>query len=342
MSQRGGGVKRSSWLIFRRRLLVVRLLLRGPHTKEALVAAVQQDMRGEGYIGHAASAFKKDLDALKQEYGCKIRFCRSRNVYTLDDLGELALFDLPDTCLEALAFLDASFPQGAAIPEHAYIRDLLNRVDLLLPEARRQCQPGQRQKVSLRMPETAAESIDPRVIKTAKRAAELGQELRFAYRSNSPDGTISTYRVAPYEVFFHPDGHCYLDATLLEANPRDSDGHIPAAMHYRIDRIIAPSIEILPTKLPPQRIQPPTYQVRYWLHPNVARRRDVAAHLPQTQIVYQDDGSAMVSATTSNLWQARQTLLHYGSACRVLDPPELVALFQKAIREMAQLYEITC
>lgn len=110
MSDGVGGTKRSSWLIFRRRLTVIRLLMRGPLSKDALVEAVQREMRGEGYVGDVANAFKKDLDALKIEYGCKIGFRRSSKVYALDDLGELALLDLPETCMEALAFLDASFP----------------------------------------------------------------------------------------------------------------------------------------------------------------------------------------------------------------------------------------
>ncbi|MEI6777335.1 MAG: WYL domain-containing protein [Chloroflexales bacterium] len=341
MSDRRGGTKRSSWLIFRRRLIIIRLLLRSPLTKDAVIEAIQREMHGEGYVGDSANAFKNDLDTLKAEYGCHIVFHRTSKVYVLDNLGELALLDLPDTCMEALSFLDSSFPRGAAIPEHAYIRDLLDRIMLLLPVTRQNQHRDQRRTVSLHMTETSADRIDSRVMKKAKRAAALGQELEFDYHDNSADGTVTHHRVAPYEVFFRPDGHCYLDATLLDVHPRDPAARLPAAIHYRLDRIVPTSMSILPNKIPPLRSQPDVFIVRYWLHPNVARRRDVAEHLPHTTIDYQEDGSALVTATTTNVWQARQILLRYGSACRVLDPPELVELFHKAIQEMTERYEVT-
>ena len=72
--------------------------------------------------------------------------------------------------------------------------------------------------------------------------------------------------------------------------------------------------------------------------PMVARRRDVAAYFPNTQISYHDDGSASVTATVTNLWQARQILLRYGDACVVSEPPELVALFRATARGLSALY----
>ena len=45
-----GGTKRSSWLIFRRRLALVRTLLRGPLPREGLIEAVNQDMQGLSLI----------------------------------------------------------------------------------------------------------------------------------------------------------------------------------------------------------------------------------------------------------------------------------------------------
>lgn len=97
-------------LVFRRRLVLIRTLLRGPLTCDELIAAVNQEMQGEAYVGDVASALKHDLDALKDEYGCRIAYRRQSKRYTLEDLGELALLDLPDACLAALAFLEQSFP----------------------------------------------------------------------------------------------------------------------------------------------------------------------------------------------------------------------------------------
>ena len=56
MTRYGGGIKRSSQLTFRRRLLLVRLLLRGPATAEELIEAIQRELGTEGYpaeIGRA-------------------------------------------------------------------------------------------------------------------------------------------------------------------------------------------------------------------------------------------------------------------------------------------------
>ncbi len=53
-----------------------------------------------------------------------------------------------------------------------------------------------------------------------------------------------------------------------------------------------------------------------------------------------DDESATVTAKATNLWQARQTLFRYGSACVVEEPPDLVELFKKAIREMVDAYDL--
>ncbi|NJM08353.1 WYL domain-containing protein, partial [Candidatus Gracilibacteria bacterium] len=55
-------------------------------------------------------------------------------------------------------------------------------------------------------------------------------------------------------------------------------------------------------------------------------------------ITYHDDGSATVTATVTNLWQARQILLRYGDACCVQEPPELVALLRKTALGLTAIY----
>lgn len=76
---------------------------------------------------------------------------------------------------------------------------------------------------------------------------------------------------------------------------------IHAAIDYRLDRIVPGSVKVLPTMLPPERVVPRFYPLRYHLLPVVARRRDVAAYFPNTQIEYHDDGSATVTTTVTNL-----------------------------------------
>src|SRR5690606_3287481 len=63
MTRQSGGIERSSWLTFRRRLLLVRLLLRGPASSADLIASVQAELGDEGYPPAANAALKHDLDA---------------------------------------------------------------------------------------------------------------------------------------------------------------------------------------------------------------------------------------------------------------------------------------
>jgi predicted DNA-binding transcriptional regulator YafY len=310
--------------------------LRGPAPAAELIAAAQAELGDEGYPPAAAAALKHDFDTLKAEYGCQIVFQRERGVYALIDLGELALLDLPSECMEALAFLDASFPAGSALPEQAHLRALLDRVLRLLPAARQQ--QYQQHRTAMRLNISGGTGrIDSGVLTTVKRAIDERRELVFMYLSTFDTDVPRRHRVAPYGIFFRPEGHAYLDATLLEVTPARGET-LHAAIDYRLDRIVAGTAAVLPAMLPPQRLQPRTYTLRYRLLPAVARRRDVATYFPNTRIVYHEDGSATVTAIVTNLWQTRQILLRYGDACEVLDPPELIALFRKTAAGLANLY----
>jgi predicted DNA-binding transcriptional regulator YafY len=332
----GGGTKRSSWLTFRRRLLLVRALLRGPATSAELIAGINGELGEQGYPEAAAAALKHDFDALKGEYGCQILYDRVSRRYRLAELGELALLDLPDECMEALAFLEASFPEGAGLPEHANLRELLERVVLLLPPAR-QAQHRRRNSTIRLGVGRGAGRIDPDTLSRLKHAIEGRRELAFDYLGTFDGEGPRRHRVAPYGITFRPEGHGYLDATVLEVTPKGGEA-LHAAIDYRLDRIVAGSAEVLPTVLPPIRVSPRSYALRYTLAPQVARRRDLAAYFPQTQIVYKDDGSAEVTAQVTNLWQTRQILLRYGDACHVHEPAELVALLRKTAQGLSELY----
>jgi predicted DNA-binding transcriptional regulator YafY len=340
MTRRTGGTKRSSQLTFRRRLLLVRLLLRGPASGEALIGAVQRELGDEGYPPNAQAALKHDLDALKAEYGCQIAFQRAAGGYVLVDLGELALLDLSDAALEALAFLDASFPAGTALPELANVRALLDQVVRLLPESRQEQHQRHRAATRLSIPAQGGGRIDSSVLAIVKRAIDERRELAFKYLSTFDTGAPRRHRVAPYGIFFRPEGHVYLDATLLDVQPRGGET-LHAAIDYRLDRIVVGTAEVLPAVLLPERLQPRRYALRYRLHPNVARRQDVAAYFPDTRIAYDEEGGATVTATVTNLWQTRQILLRYGDACTVLEPPELVALFHKTAQGLYDRYHDT-
>jgi predicted DNA-binding transcriptional regulator YafY len=341
MTKRIGGKKRSSLLTFRRRLLLVRLLLRGAATKEELIAGVQRELGDEGFPPAATSALKHDFDSLKAEFGCVIKFQRRTGHYVLRDLGDLSLLDLPDNCMEALAFLETSFPPGTDLPKHANIRSLLDRILLLLPDERKEQHTNTNQQgaISLQMPGRATSRIDPKVLSKVKRGIQQRQEIVFDYLSRYDEGDEPRrHRVTPYNIYFTPEGHGYLDATLLDVSPKANHPPRYVAISYRLNRIVPGSVQILPTVLPPERIQPVVYDIKYKLVPLVARRRDVATYFPESKISYHRDGSATVTAKVTNLWQTRQVLLRYGSACTVLEPPELVQMFQETAEGFAEIY----
>ncbi|HMP39745.1 MAG TPA: WYL domain-containing protein [Roseiflexaceae bacterium] len=339
MKRRTGGTKRSSWLTFRRRLLIVRLLLQGPSSSDDLIATVQATLGDDGYPAAAAAALKHDLDALKGEYNCRIVFQREHARYVLEDPGELALLDISGELLEALAFLDASYPAGTAIPEQAALRALIDRVIQLLPAQQSYELQSRRSRSRSQLAMTGSGRIDPTVLLTVRRAIDEKKELAFKYWSTHDIGAPRRHRVAPYAITFRPEGYGYLDATLLEVTPGGNEPSL-AVIDYRLDRIVPGTVQVLARPVPEPRPEPRPYQLRYWLHPNVARRRDVVAYFPSTDVAYYDDGSAIVSATVTNLWQARQILLRYGDSCRVLEPVELVTLFRETASGMASIYGI--
>ncbi len=338
MTRVAGGTKRSSWLAFKRCLVIVRLLLREPRSREELIDGVRAELGEEAYPSAAESALKHDLDALKREYGCEIVCDRKSGRYALRHLGELTLLDLPDVCLEALAFLQHSFPTGSDLEEHANIPVLLQRVLDALPPLRREQYQASRTALRLQLTGSATRRVHESVLTTVRRAARQRRELQFRYLE--ADGSERQHRVAPYHVFFRPEGHAYLDATVLEVIPAGPPARL-TAVEYRLDRIVPGSAQILSQVLPPVRPAPPSYRLRYRLTPAVAKRRDVAAYFPETEIVYHDDGSATVSATITNLWQARQILLRYGDGCMVEEPPELIEKFQETARGLAAIYGVT-
>ena len=338
VKQRPRGDKRSSWATFRRRLILVRTMLRGPATVDALIRAVKAEQGDDAYPPAAALAVKHDLQALRDEFGCKIRYVREQLVYTLEDLGELALLDLPDDGLEALAVLDASFPDDAPLGANDRVRRLLNHVLALLPAARRDAIGRRYVLPHITWSVSHDEVVDARILSVVRQAISLKRQLAFDYRSNyDPDDQPRHYSVAPYLLYFR-DGHTYLDTTVLRA-PDDMVRLTLRAIQFRLDRIVTRSARMLSETLPDERPQQPVYELVYVLAPAVARNRDVSHWFPHTAITYRNDGSARVTAQATNIWQARQILMRYIEHCRVLSPPELVELMRQTATRLAALYE---
>lgn len=330
-ARRGRGTKRSSWLTFHRRLFLVRRLVRGPATPDELIADARAQFDAEIYPRRARTALRHDLDALERQFECLIaRDANGR--LSIGEYGRLALLDLPHTDLEALRFLANSFGESP-LPNAPQVAALLDRLEALLPAERRR----QLEQVgpTLRI-EAPRLSAGPDAALVERLRGALGRQfVSFLYRSTfATDGQLVTHRVAPYGLLLR-DGHTYLFAFCHECPIREVAGRY---IHYRVDRIVAESLQLHPTQLnvgpPPQR----TYPLRYTLAPEVARQRDVGLWFPQSEVRFLADGSAEVRAETSDLWQARQILLRYREQCRVFEPPELIAMIRESLSRMAALY----
>lgn len=333
--RRRGGDKRSSQLIHRRRLFLIRRLIRGPATAQELIDeanATFTDVPEGIYPADASAALRHDIAALRKEYGCGIDR-DDDGVYMLKSPGNLALIDLPDGEIEAVAFLLDVY-EKSDLPIAAQINAFLERIESLMPDDRRNLLRSLTASPQVDRPQAPAEGVAEMM--QALKGVLRKREVEFDYCSpHTPDGAPRRHRVAPLE-FVYREGHTYLDAFCLESDVPDLAGQF---VLYRLNRIVPGSVRRLPQALR-RDYRRPTYPLRYWLAPAVARRRDVAEWFPQTRIEYADDGSATVTAETDDLWRAHQVLMRYREHCRVLEPAPLVEMMRASIQRMAELYEI--
>jgi predicted DNA-binding transcriptional regulator YafY len=326
-----GGDKRSSWLTFQRRLFLVRRLIRGSAAATTLIDAARVAFDEEIYPPDAQAALRHDLAALRAEFGCDIRYSPADG-YTLAHPGRLALLDLPDGELESLAFLLDAFADSP-LPNGTQVAALLNRIIALLPDDRQQQLRRSPPYPHVEQPETTGDAAAS-MLRMLKRAIRR-RLVTFEYRASlRPGAEPVLHRVAPYDLIYR-DGHTYLDAYCHDCT---LDGLANRYNLYRLDRIVSETLTLLPNQLPPGEMPRHSVRLVYRLSPEVAWLRDIARWFPESQVTYHDDGSALVTGHSSDLWQARQILLRYREHCRVLEPPELVEMMRSSIERMRHIY----
>ena len=137
------------------------------------------------------------------------------------------------------------------------------------------------------------------------------------------------------------DGHLYLWGYCLEWQSRSERRQKNDYIEYRVQYMVSGSAEILPTKVPPGTHKPRVVRLCYELSPIVARN-GVTRHFANME-VREDAGAngwTVVTAEAKSAWRAAKKLMHYGENCRVLEPPEMVALVRKWVGEMARMYGV--
>jgi predicted DNA-binding transcriptional regulator YafY len=330
--RRGGGIRRSSSVTFHRRLWLVRRLVRGAATAHELVTDAQHTFGKEIYPHNVTAALHHDFDALRELFDCTIKRMHD-GCYALVDYGHLALLDLNDEELETLSFMVTLFSANVT-PNAVQVQRLLERIIALLPTERRAIFNSATRHLRLEVPETITQP-DVELLKRLQH--HLGQQyIRFRYRStHSPAHIEEEHRVAPYRLLVR-DGHTYLEAFCLAAPHAEI---INRYVTYRVDRIIPESLVVEPKRMPPTAPPRKTWQIRYRLTAQVARQRDIALWFTNSSVTFLPDGSAEITAQTTDLWQARQILFCYREHCQVLEPPELIDMIRTSLQKMQECYQ---
>ncbi len=322
--------RRSSTLKIQRQLLLLKLLVAEAHPAAVLIAQINAQLPG-AYPAAAKAALRHDLRALRTTFKCQINYVHGRG-FVLVDAGDFKLVQLDAHALRALRHLRSTVADTA--PEREIITALVNQITAHLTAGQQALADAAEPVINLDGPRITY-SDDQRTLQKLGQAKALRRWVTFRYRSNMR-GMDETHQVAPVELFKR-DGHTYL-LGYCRQGPAAMVERVGGYVDYRVDYMLPASVELLPDRLPPQLPKRRQWQVVYELSPEVARNQHVAHWLPETQIEYRDDGSALVTAVTHNLWQARQTLLRYLDACRVLEPAELVAMMAATARDLLALY----
>lgn len=321
-------------------LIIAQRLQRGPATQEELISAVCKQLELEVY-GQAKSQasikrFHNDLQRLRDRLGIEISFDHKNGVYILASLGSLALLDLPDPALDAIAFLTETF--DAQAPHHDEIRLLLDTLTGFLSDERRRDLAHQRSLLQIDLKRTDADEINPRTQEKIEQACIERRRLEFLYGSPSQqDQQPRCHEVEPYELIYRRK-HYYLRAFCLYTDGPRGKRIQERVFYYRLGRIVPDSVKLLPQTMPPVPRRVPKYPVRYELKPKIARK-GVTHHFDDMEVEMREDGSALVQGYTDDVFWASRELLYYGAGCRVLGGSEMLREMHRLVEGMAKVYK---
>lgn len=311
MSQSQRGACESQWYVLKRCLVMVALLLReGCLEKNELMAGVSAALGQSAYGDNPYKALEHDLGRLRKHLGITLTY-RPGAGYILDDLGVLRIFDLPADAIQTLAFLQDNF--GPEAPNGAEVRRLIQYLLAAMPpqravEIRRRALPN----LGLRK----LDQVDPQSQALLVEGVSQRRQVRFDYlapRHKQPG--LRTHTVEPLDLQVK-HGHLYLIAYGLEYySPVTGVSRVADIMRdFRVDSIISGTIQLLPGKVAEAR-RPKSYRLRYLLHPDIVRHRQVTPRFPETEVQIRPDGFAEITAVITDPFGAAQELLHYGAKC---------------------------
>lgn len=330
----------SSNLPMFRSLSILRRLRRGPAAWQDLVDWVHVDEDPTAYRDVDQKAGRKrvenDIKRLR-DWGVQIEFRNGE--YHLLSYGDFHPIYLTEAELDTLAFLAEAFRPGA--PNGDAVQHLVQQIGDWLPERQRDSIPLRRQRLRIDLRRRDSDQIPPQVQAMVDRAIQQRRLLAFYYRSpGQADGELRRHMVQPWHLYFDTvRRHLYLDAYRLEVRGPHGVWKQGQWQKYRLGRILAEGLEILPDKLPPEPPRRPRYRLEYRLAPDIARTGEITRHFAETRVHEADEaGWVRVTAVTDDLFTALRLLLGYGPYCKVTGGPEARREMERLVRELAGLY----
>ena len=326
---------------FFRSLAILRRLQIGAADRNALKDQVHQDVDADPYGTHWGKAEQKRLENdLARLRGWGVRIDYYEGLYHLIDVGTFTPFALNEAALHTLAFLQETF--GPGTPHAAHIQELLQAVIVWLTPAQRHALTRQRQQWRMDLRRRDHDVVDARVEEAVARALDQRRLLRFTYRSPSQeDGQPRQHTVQPWAIHFDTTRrHLYLEAYRVAVAGPHGLWRTRVWQRYRLGRIQAAEIEILPDKFPTTPPPRPTYALEYLLAPEIARLGEISPHFAEMQVYDANEaGWVRVTATTDDLFHAVRLLLGYGPLCQVIGGAEARREIVALVQALHGLYE---
>ncbi|MCS6995155.1 MAG: WYL domain-containing protein [Anaerolineales bacterium] len=331
MAERG-----SEWVTFLRVLAILKRLMQGPATGQALIQSVLDLVGADAYPSAPSArsaAFKHDRESLKHRLGASYFFDSDQRVYILTDPGPFGRVSFSPEMLRALALLSRQYDNETG--NLAGVRPLVQQlISWLPPEARRSVETASPSLLLDFGQDVDRGEISRNVWERVNLAVKQQRKLTFHYLSpRRADRTPMYHELAPLNLQFQ-EGHWYLRGYSLNTGWSGETPFLRFRLNYILDD---ERLSVSPQKVETHHRCPPRFVVHYQLMPEVGRG-EISYRFPEMQITRHEDGSAEIRAVTDDVWQAARTLLSYGEACIVLGGAELRREMERRVKQMAKNY----
>ncbi len=323
MPQAHRGSRRTIDVIKRAAVIYAVLIEEHDATRDELIARVRKALGSTAYGAAPEDALLRDVKWLKQ-LGYAIVLTEGYR-YRLVRFEPLLPLPLTREDVETLAAV------RKALAATLYAES----IEHLVSSLRSFIQPNLRllldKEPLLKLSAPLLDNLAPQqnTLRLFRRAREQRRQLTFLYHSPAQFETGPIRHTIEPDSMEERDGHVYFE------------GYVPEygnMLRYRLDRVEAGSVEILPARYATRRARR-AIPLRYKLSPVVASLGATRRFEKHREKKLADDW-VEITAEAQDLFWASKILLKYGENCIVLEPPELVAEMKRVVGEMARNYGV--